>query len=602
MKRLDFSGIAPNADAAAALRVGPLVVTVATKHGERRLDFTELRGTRLERDVVLAFQEKMGQLRVTGGDVLRIRRCLLAFFAHLSKHHPAITAPRHVTAAVLDEWVMIVMPQGPASGWTAYDTCMDVFAVLKELPEDQLEGGARQRLVFVHPDGTPPRTPRDAYSDYVVEQLVRACRQRIPQIVQRLTSEATALVARGVDPRADPRGPGEARAWAPLANRVWLADRTGPLRLAQIGSGLRQRMQRIPDCAPLAEVNRALFPTADDLTPFFVLLALETSWPPAMLLELTTSCRTNLTKDHVTLTAIKYRAGHMRLSEKFKASGFFTPGGLVAQLLAITERLRRTSGGDRLFLTFVDNDMEPVTPKFRASPDESLGRFLRAAGIVDDEQQPLPSLEMSRIRKSAKKRWYKQTQGVIARFARDEHSHRVAAENYGNIPDLADTHDRTVADGQRAALQAVLRPSVTAATDPSQIAEELEISVAEAGALAAGARDMWVSGCRDPLDSPFARKGELCGARPGRCLECKNAVILSRHLPRVLAYRHWLQTERTEMSLADWNGLHGTAYLHIEHGILPRFPAAIVAQAAAVAHINEGLPLLPPQLILEGVV
>lgn len=592
MSRHNYKSVTPTSDASVATQIGPLRFTVSTLSGTAEMDFTTLRGTRLEREVALAFSKVLEGLRVTGGQANRTNRGLREFLKDLAERHPNVVNTEDLTAGILDDWVLRMMPQGPASGWSAYDDCMDVFRTLKELPEEALDGSAKERLLYIHPQGSPTRTPRDSYSSYVVDQLVAACRERIPEIVTRLTVEAERLLSSGTDPRGRDIEP-----WCQQANQAWLANELGPLPFNYLSSH-KNAMLRERGAPSLVSINSRLYPTALDLVPFFVLFTLETGWTHSEIMEMHLDCQSNLTRDHVTLTTTKYRAGHKKHSERFRANGHFSPGGLVAKIIAITQRLRRFT--QLPFLFVAADGARVVKVRFRAQVTEALGVFCAQIRLKDDDGSLLTTIQPSRLRKSHKERWYKKTNGQIDRFARQDHSPAVAGVHYGNIPALAETHDATIEDAQRAALQAVLKPRVAISTRPDKIAEEAELDVSEAKDLATGARDMWVSGCLDVRASPFGKKGEVCKSRPGMCLECNNAVVLRRHLPRILAYRTWLENQREVISDAEWNSLHGMPYLNIERVILPRFPADMVAKAQAVASAAEAAPLLPPIIIMDG--
>lgn len=592
-RRIDFRNVAPAANNE-PLRIGPLRFTGPTKNGDVEFDFTVLRGTRLQRDLVIAFQDTLQYLRITSGQARRTQRDLISFCQHLQAENPKVTCARELSWDILDSWVNLIMPQGPASGWGCYDTCMDVFAVMKNLPEGMLSNETKLRLRYVHPQGAPARTPKDAYSQHVIAQLVTACRERIPLIVKRLTVDAATLVAAGRDPRGD-----DATEWTIKANQAWLADKVGPLNHREhITESRRYNTGKHGLNVSVKVINAALFPSQADLIPFYILFTIETGWPPAVVTEMTTDCRSNLTKDHVTLTSKKYRAGHKIVSERFRGNGYFSPGGIVAQVIAIGERLRRVAGRKELWL--VQQDQRIHLAKFRSATGEALSRFLEEIDLRDDDDVPIRGLKLISIRKAHKARWYQQTLGQLDRFARNDHTISVAAKHYGNIPALRELHEDTIAQGQQAALEAVTHSQISSSVVPQDIACDIGVPLEEASTLSAGTRDMWVSACRNPHDSPFDVSGKLCTARPGRCFGCRNAVILGRHLPRVLAYRQWMLQERDNMSEADWNTLHGLAYLLIGRDILTRFPENMLAQAQAVAAVDHGVPLLPPAIILQG--
>ena len=122
MSRHNFKSIAPTADASKTSQIGLLRFAVSTLSGKAEMDFTALRGTRLERDIVLAFSKTLEGLRVMAGQANRTNRDLLGFLKDLAERDPDVVRTEDLTARIFDDWVLRTMPQGPASGWSAYDT------------------------------------------------------------------------------------------------------------------------------------------------------------------------------------------------------------------------------------------------------------------------------------------------------------------------------------------------------------------------------------------------------------------------------------------------------------------------------------------------
>ncbi len=66
-----------------------------------------------------------------------------------------------------------------------------------------------------------------------------------------------------------------------------------------------------------------------------------------------------------------------------------------------------------------------------------------------------------------------------------------------------------------------------------------------ASALAAGQLDGPHTGCRDPLDSPYEKKGAVCTKSiTGTCFACPNALITLHHLPAALAIQDMTDPDR----------------------------------------------------------
>jgi hypothetical protein len=106
-----------------------------------------------------------------------------------------------------------------------------------------------------------------------------------------------------------------------------------------------------------------------------------------------------------------------------------------------------------------------------------------------------------------------------------------------------------------------------------------------ASALLAGQLDGPHTGCRDPLDSPFEKKGAVCTkAITGTCFACANALITVHHLPAALAIREVAHPDRAvdpEIWQTNWKPIYDI----ITEVILPAFTSQQVQQALRRANL-----------------
>lgn len=112
------------------------------------------------------------------------------------------------------------------------------------------------------------------------------------------------------------------------------------------------------------------------------------------------------------------------------------------------------------------------------------------------------------------------------------------------------------------------------------------IDHATAAALIAGRLDGPHTGCRDPLDSPFQKKGAVCTKSiTGTCFACPNALITLHHLPAALAIQHVADPDRAA-DPATWQTHWKHIYDTITEIILPIFTPRQVEEARQQAKLT----------------
>ncbi|WP_246013611.1 hypothetical protein [Mycobacterium pseudokansasii] len=107
-----------------------------------------------------------------------------------------------------------------------------------------------------------------------------------------------------------------------------------------------------------------------------------------------------------------------------------------------------------------------------------------------------------------------------------------------------------------------------------------------ASALVAGQLDGPHAGCRDPLDSPYEKKGTVCTKSiTGTCFACPNALITLHHLPAALAIQDMAHPDRAA-DPRTWQTHWKPIYDTITEVVLPAFTPEQVQQARQRANLT----------------
>lgn len=450
------------------------------------------------------------------------------------------------------------------------------------------------RLTYLSLEPYKNSRPRDAYSDVIAASVRRAARKQVLDAARRIEPE-------GALPSV-PGGLHEVVAAAYL--RVLEAiDRDGwaPSK-DTIFDSMRQRAiyhgagRRIDLSCPATHARFYL--TAVDVVGFVILLSLSTGLEMECIHDLQSDCLKNRAKGFVDIAYFKRRAhGAERKTLRVRDGGLTTPGGLVRLAIKLTARARARTGSDRLWVWgCLTGLIQGVSNRGILSH-----YFVRDHGLVDENGAPL-RLELSRLRKTYKAKWYVKTGGQLEDFARG-HSVEIAADHYADIPALRPMHEATVVAAIEDALSAaeLLAPRVITPAEEVHVREhgdglsavcEPESSIA----VLDGEQDVWLAGCTSFYDSPFGKAGEACPSPFWTCLECRNAVITARKLPALIAFEAFMVGQREALAEADWDAKFGRAYRRIHDQVLPAFPKVVVAAARTSAASARDLIYLPPEV------
>ncbi|ALO08216.1 hypothetical protein OHU17_24075 [Streptomyces goshikiensis] len=121
----------------------------------------------------------------------------------------------------------------------------------------------------------------------------------------------------------------------------------------------------------------------------------------------------------------------------------------------------------------------------------------------------------------------------------------------------------------------------------------------QAQRLVQGELDMGVSHCKDPWDSPFSPRGELCAVAPLRCLECRNAWVLPSQLPQLMLFAEHLERVRRRLDPVTFTRQWGQSYVNLQAALDERTDQE---KALAQQHIDAGTgPSGPAAVRARGV-
>jgi hypothetical protein len=455
---------------------------------------------------------------------------------------------------------------------------------------ERISVALKERLAYVANGSVGRHTPRDSYSGQITNALRAACLKDIPQITERLTVQCDQQCAKGHDPEVD--------GWEKPENVIWHIAHKGVISAHPVAKNHWYQA-----LGGLEGIHAHVFPTARDLVPFLVLLALSTDIAIESLKELRTDCLQNPAQGTVEIRYLKRRAHPQEWkTERVRDGGIATPGGIIRLVLRLTQRARVHCETSRLWITFGQGRLYvpcfPVTGK-----NSPVSRFVTNHDLRDEQGQPL-TLQLLRLRKTRRAERYVLGHGQLEDVSRGVHTSQVAGDHYADIPALRHIHEATIAQALEEALQQTVAHILPPAKeqclrdDPASALPGLSISPEQIEPLLEGVQDVWVAGCANFYASPFGNAGKACPVPVWGCLECPNAVITSRHLPTILLFLNHMITERENLEERAWVAQFGRAYARIVQQILPVFPHEVVTAARAMLEATTPVLALPPNLSL----
>jgi len=427
--------------------------------------------------------------------------------------------------------------------------------------------------------------PLDAYPQNVFEAIRNAALADVRAIARRI-QDGEARAATGQDPNVG--------GWDVIENVLWHIARHGPVTM----QFLRPLVgKRLGNGRPL---NAALILTREDNVVFLILLICMTGLEPECAKRLQADCLTNPARGFVSVNYVKRRAHGRRISKSMRVSdggALHHPGGLIRLALRLTARAREFSGSTDLWVDYGDKGLRDSFPLGGQGPWGHVDNWQKRHGIdqmTDADGTPV-RLDLRRLRKTYKSQQYLKATGVLADFTQG-HTADVAANHYANIPAHDELHDQAVENGLREALDVALPPPVVLDKDGTRLdAGEGDLPPEQVQALLSRESDVFLASCRDFYDSPFGAKGKPCPVSLWGCLECPNAVFTTRHLPQVLTFLDFIERQREEYPVSEWNVRYGLAWDRIVRGIRAKFRDEQITTAQTIAESGGARLLLPPE-------
>jgi hypothetical protein len=580
-------------------RIGPIVFTVHVDGRDHLLDWSALPCPRLTRCLAEVLRRSVQDDGTRGSwhGVLNAARHLRGFVQFIAavevpaadQFGLADLEPEH-----LDAFEQALLVQHGPDSTQPYAAMAHVTQALRAaaaVEPERVTAELAARIRFNAREVTLVRKePLDAYPPGVFEAVKNAATQDVRKILQRI-QEGEAWAARGDDP--------DVAGWSRTENILWHIIHHGP-----VASG-HHETTAIRRAGGIRWHNRWLHLRPLDLVPLLVLLISLTGMEPECAKTLRADCLINPARGFVGIRYLKRRArGHEAKTLRVSDGGaLHHPGGLLRVVLRLTQHSRTATGSPALWLDHsgsgTHESFDPHNAGRALWPvTQQWMRQHQLNELIDYDGQPA-SLDLRRLRKSYKSQQYLKAAGVLADFTTG-HSTDVAARHYADIGAHRELHEQAVEDGLVEARD-VASPPVVVDDDGTRLdAGPLDLPAHEVQAALSGATDVFLASCRDFHDSPFAAKGKPCPSALWGCLECPNAVFSTRHLPQVLLFLDFIERQREDLSVAEWNSRYAIAWQRIVEGIRNKFACSQIETARAVAQ-GAGTSLLIPPAFWVGV-
>lgn len=328
-------------------------------------------------------------------------------------------------------------------------------------------------------------------------------------------------------------------------------------------------------------------PTSEEyFIPFLILIFLNTAINVTSIFSLKRDClgECPLPLNLTTLKFHKSRSGRQANKELYFPTNL--PNGAVSLIQFLLEYTRpwieyvSREEKDSLFLYY-------CSQKQAISAGEGFGAVGLERFIARNN---LPHFSFEQLRPTVATMIYLQTRDIFRVQRLLNHSSITTTLRYIKGPIQHARHNRQMAEGIDAMVESVTgikhrEGDIEVFSKP--VAEVIAVKVTaneltpEAGEqiLKGGCRTL-VGRCRDPLNSPQPNevRGRVCRSLHA-CIFCENCWIFAEDLVDTIKYRNSLEEDKSHLTSAVWNELHGDAVREINEAILPSFPLELVAQA-----------------------
>lgn len=326
------------------------------------------------------------------------------------------------------------------------------------------------------------------------------------------------------------------------------------------------------------KVAQGLSLTSPELQAFRILILMETGWAPEQLTDLRIA---NLawSAEKLDIRSEKLRANKILNYEYFAGSSNWNTYSLFRRLLEITRPLRQMSSTPEIqqYLFIKVTRRWPgdyvVTETFRG--------YLLKQLVEDYGVEWTGPCDIRRLRKTFKSLQSAFT-GTASGATGLDHTVQVSRDHYMQTTTVHILAAKATNAAQRLVYESLSEgPSVTTRPAPevAQTHQDADTRLAAETTVNESWRDveMGVTACKNPYDSPFSTQGTLCHVRPSMCFLCPNALIFQDHIPRIMAFRRTILSQRQSYPPLAFHSMWGQTLASIE-SILGEFsPAQIEA-------------------------
>lgn len=361
---------------------------------------------------------------------------------------------------------------------------------------------------------------------------------------------------------------------------------TPRMEVATDSDGLRPRGTRndsaigspVEELVDQFKVAQGLSLTSPELQAFRILILMETGWAPEQLTDLRISDLI-WNQEKLDIRSEKRRANKVLNYEYFSGSSNWNVYSLFSRLLALTDPLRKMSTipeiREYLFVK--------VTRRFPGNyvVTETFRGYLLKQFVQDYGVEWTGTYDIRRLRKTFKSLQSAFT-GTASGAAGLDHTVQVSRDHYMQTTTVHILAAKATNAAQRLVYESLSKgPSVTARPAPevAQNHKDPDTRLAAENTANESRRDveMGVTACKDPYDSPFSARGTLCHVRPSMCFLCPNALIFQDHIPRIMAFRRTILSQRPSYPPLEFHSMWGQTLAAME-SILGEFsPAQIEA-------------------------
>ncbi|MER5639219.1 hypothetical protein ABT095_19940 [Kitasatospora sp. NPDC002227] len=548
------------------------------------------------------------------------RAAIITFAEYVDQHAPSpelcsLDGPRDDLAPIVYEYGRQLPRSYPPGSPRPHSLSSKLRALINfrlQREDVDLQGGLRELLASRNRVPSGRTTEVDEFSRKEKAALVREAWAVVRAAEQRIR-EGDQLVAAA-------KGHPDQHGWCDLGNLLWavgqseliregISTKLPPLAAwtedmhAQVGS--RSEIQaRYARRFLLRSLVQTLYPTADDMHAFRILLIAATGHSPEEIAGLCMS-DVDFIQSGVRLTLTKRRArrrGARRFDEPESAlhteTGRINVVDLLRRLIAITERARALTGAAEsaklLLVTTVQPDLSVKTVPLQSamSPKDRFHAWIEQHNLAISEPH-----DIRRLRKSIKVEKAIARKGSVDHVA-DDHTPQTFLRNYARGTTLRVVSGKLITQAQHDWFdRAVSGPSVLDAEAEDNLKspeslDALQLTREQATMIVEGALNMGVCECKDPYNSPFAKNaGDLCPTAPLSCLECRNAIILPSNLPQLLLYADFLDGLRNRLSPPMFEAVWGQRRVNLLAALSERTPEDLDAARQQITVTGDRLQL-----------